>query len=254
MRILILLVVLLGGGSAVAGEWDNPREAKAAFEAGKVAYNAAKYADAAGYFAKSFKLSGNADLLFNVAQAFRLAGQDAQAIGAYKAFLRDVPSSPNRTVAENHLQLLQINTLKAPSKAELERARALREFAPADEVHELTPASEVFRSVAVAPKPVPEPVRTIPQWVPWAGAGATTVFGLSAVAAYVSAQSRLLGLETTCGRGGTCSDEQVASVTGRLRTANVLWVLAGLTAVGTGVVVVVDYQEQQQSVSIAGGF
>jgi hypothetical protein len=45
-------------------------------------------------FQKSYKLSGDAALLFDVAQAQRQAGHVKEAIIAYRAFLREKPETP----------------------------------------------------------------------------------------------------------------------------------------------------------------
>jgi tetratricopeptide (TPR) repeat protein len=85
------------------------------------------------------------------------------------------------------------------------------------------------------------PVRA---WIPWTLAGVTVALAAGAVAYGVSASNRYDSLNTSCGQTPTgCSSDQVQEVKSRALKANVLWALAGVAAVGTGVVVYVDTRD-----------
>ena len=81
--------------------------AKQAYEEALRAFNLGQWDEAIAGFQKSYKLSGDATLLFNVAQAHRQAGHVKEAIIAYKAFLREKPETPHREMIEAKLKELE---------------------------------------------------------------------------------------------------------------------------------------------------
>jgi tetratricopeptide (TPR) repeat protein len=81
--------------------------AKQAYEEALRAFNLGQWDEAVAGFQKSYKLSGDAALLFNVAQAQRQAGHVKEAIIAYKAFLRERPATPNREMIEAKIKDLE---------------------------------------------------------------------------------------------------------------------------------------------------
>ena len=81
--------------------------AKQAYEEALRAFNLGQWDEAIAGFQKSYKLSGDAALLFNVAQAQRQAGHVKEAIVAYKAFLREKPGTPRREMIEAKLKELE---------------------------------------------------------------------------------------------------------------------------------------------------
>ena len=81
--------------------------AKQAYEEALRAFNLGHWEDAVAGFERSYTLSGDAALLFNVAQAQRQAGNVKGAIVAYKAFLREKPETPHREMIEAKLRDLE---------------------------------------------------------------------------------------------------------------------------------------------------
>jgi hypothetical protein len=81
--------------------------AKQAYEEALRAFNLGQWDEAIAGFQKSYKLSGDATLLFNVAQAHRQAGHVKEAIISYKAFLRERPATPHREMIEAKLKELE---------------------------------------------------------------------------------------------------------------------------------------------------
>ena len=81
--------------------------ARQAYEEALRAFNLGQWGEAVAGFQKSYKLSGDAALLFNVAQAQRQAGHVKEAIIAYKAFLREKPETPHREMIEAKLKELE---------------------------------------------------------------------------------------------------------------------------------------------------
>lgn len=87
----------------------NPKqEAREHARRGSVAYNLGNYEEAAHYYEQAYRLVQDANLLFNIAQAYRLAGKPDKALAAYKGFLRTAaPDHGNRAVAEQHARELE---------------------------------------------------------------------------------------------------------------------------------------------------
>lgn len=81
--------------------------AKDAYEEALRAFNLGQWDEAVVGFQRSYRLSGDAALLFNIAQAQRQAGNVKEAIRAYKAFLREKPDTPQREMIEAKLKELE---------------------------------------------------------------------------------------------------------------------------------------------------
>jgi len=79
---------------------DPEAEARARFEAGRDAFLEARWDDAMSAFEDSYRLSGRAELLYNIGSAAERAGQLERARDAYGEYLRAMPEAPNRAEAE----------------------------------------------------------------------------------------------------------------------------------------------------------
>lgn len=72
----------------------------------------------------------------------------------------------------------------------------------------------------------------------------TAALAVAAVATGMSSNSRYDSLKSTCAQTPAgCTADQIGVVRSRDQTANVLWALAGVSAVGTGVTVFVNTRE-----------
>jgi hypothetical protein len=88
-------------------------------------------------------------------------------------------------------------------------------------------------------------------WYFWTAAAATVLFTGGAVAAGLSANQKYRDLETGCGVSATgCSEGEIDGVQSRATLANVLWVLAGASAVATGVTFYMDGHEAGAAVAL----
>jgi hypothetical protein len=104
----------------------------------------------------------------------------------------------------------------------------------------------------------PSPAPTSPngvlsrqRWYFWAAAGGAAAFAAGAIAAGLSAGSRFNTLQGSCGQTTAgCTDDQINSVTSRETLANVLWALAGASAVGAGVAFYIDSRETVASIAL----
>lgn len=84
---LILTVALLVGGASPASA-DDRAEARAHYEKATGAYALGRYADAAAEFEAAFVLKPDPAILYNAAQAYRLAGKKERGLELYRSYRR----------------------------------------------------------------------------------------------------------------------------------------------------------------------
>ncbi|HZS40589.1 MAG TPA: tetratricopeptide repeat protein [Polyangia bacterium] len=169
----IFAIVMTLGGRAAATDLE---DAKAHYEKGVGYYALGKYAEAAGEYEKAFELKSDPALLYNAAQAHRLAGNKERALLLYQNYLRLFDKVQNRGEVQRHVAELKraIETEKraqasppthpiSPTDEALRRARAT-ETKPAEpvkppvavakpRVEVAKPPVEVARPVVIAPPP-----------------------------------------------------------------------------------------------------
>lgn len=101
---------------AVAQSAADLNKAKAAFAAGKKAFDAGDFTEAAKNFKKSYDLSKKAALLYNVALAYQKNGDDDIALSYYRKFLKESdPADAQRPDAEQQVKELEAKLGIAPS-------------------------------------------------------------------------------------------------------------------------------------------
>ena len=120
-------------------------EAKQAYEEAARAFNLGQWDEAVAGFQKSYKLSGDAALLFNVAQAQRQAGHYREAVITYKSFLREVPETPYRENVEAKIRDLESTEAKAAADK------------PAEVPAPVSPPPVAKQALPVAPAPLAPP-------------------------------------------------------------------------------------------------
>lgn len=99
-------VALLAASPALAQD-AREQEARALFEAAQVAYGDGRFADAEGYFRRSYELSGRHVLLYNVGLSAEQARHDQAALEAYEQFIELVPDSAHVPRARNRIAALR---------------------------------------------------------------------------------------------------------------------------------------------------
>jgi tetratricopeptide (TPR) repeat protein len=92
-------------------------EAGAHYQKGVEEFGAGHYEDAIVEFKLALAAGGPPALLFNIAQAHRLAGNDREALGYYKEYLRVAPDAPNRSDVEARMTAIQ-QELDSESRAQ----------------------------------------------------------------------------------------------------------------------------------------
>jgi tetratricopeptide (TPR) repeat protein len=117
-RLAILVVAadatvgLVMPAGAVAAPVD---EARALNDKATAAFALGRFPEAAAEFEKAFELKPDPALLYNAAQAHRLAGNKERALALYQSYLRVYGQGDNRAEAEARVrELKEANTRSAP--------------------------------------------------------------------------------------------------------------------------------------------
>jgi len=112
------------------------------------------------------------------------------------------------------------------------------------------PPPATIETAPVAP-PAPENAFASKPWYFWTAAAATVAFTGGAIAAGLSANGKYNDLENGCGMTTErCADSQINEVQSRATLANVLWILAGASALATGVTFYIDERESRVSMAL----
>jgi tetratricopeptide (TPR) repeat protein len=108
VRAVVILFVLMVGGVAGAQPTDAEQErAREHFARAEKHYNLGEFEQAIEHYKKSYELSEAPELLFNIAQAHRLAGHIDEAIYFYDSYLRLKKDAANRADVEAFLKGLR---------------------------------------------------------------------------------------------------------------------------------------------------
>ena len=99
-----LLGLLVAVGAARADKLPGARQH---YERGTALYDLRRYREAAVEYEAAFEIKNDPALLFNIAQAYRLAGDYEAALRSYRAYLRRAGDAPNRAEVERHLAEVQ---------------------------------------------------------------------------------------------------------------------------------------------------
>lgn len=85
---------------------DDPSEAERYYQEGQLAYDRGDFDVAVAAWQRSYQLSNAPDLIYNVAQAHRLADHCTLALQSYRRFVELDPASPKRALAEGFIREL----------------------------------------------------------------------------------------------------------------------------------------------------
>lgn len=152
--LLFVVLASLDPGSRAA--------AKESYQTAKREYQLGNYVHAANRFSELYRETGDPILLFNAAQAWRLAGgREKEAIAAYKGYLREVPDARNASVVRAHIRQLRTASFR-PARRDKGLLEPRQQSSP--------------KVLAVEQQPSPVPKRPIyKRWWFWAGVGAVVV-------------------------------------------------------------------------------
>jgi tetratricopeptide (TPR) repeat protein len=110
----LALVAMLAAATMPVAHADNalrperiPNKARELVTKGRKAHKAGDYTAAVSAFKEAYVLAPSPGLLFNIAQAYRLAGNCDEAAWMYRRFLDTDPKGTHRRLAENHLSAVE---------------------------------------------------------------------------------------------------------------------------------------------------
>jgi tetratricopeptide (TPR) repeat protein len=78
-------------------------EVKLHYQRATRAYDLQKYQEAIDEYQKAYEISGDPPMLYNIAQAYRLADQPTEAVRYYRRFLQRMPNARNRDDVERKI-------------------------------------------------------------------------------------------------------------------------------------------------------
>jgi len=173
-RGLLLLAALLVG-SALArvapARAAGSEEARAYNDKATAAFALGRYAEAADYFEKAFELKPDPALLYNAAQAHRMAGNKERALALYQNYLRVYGAKAKRPDIESRIEELKkaiehdkevatappTNTLPIENGGPAEPSAPVVPVAPANQAPSAPPGAPAAGVAATAPVLVAQP-------------------------------------------------------------------------------------------------
>lgn len=242
-RVLMMAALLAAIGSARAYADDPlpperiPQKARELAEKGRAYHDAGEYMKAVAAFKEAYVLAPSPGLLFNIAQAYRLAGDCDDAAWMYRRFLDSNPGEASRALAEQHL-------------ASVEKC---------GHGGLLVVAPPAVAATVPAPQPAGVTVDTVPheshtkRAAMWVGVGGGLALA-SAVFFAVDASNASDKVTELYKHGGKGSDVAAEDARGQRSAtlATVLGVGGGLAVVSAGVLYAVGrHYESAQHVAIA---
>ena len=114
---LLVTLFLIAGGAGSARAAPTPQEAtqaREAFKSAQVHYDLKEYGAALEDFKTSYRMVQDPVMLFNIAQCHFFLGQNEEALGFYRNFLRRSPDALNRATVERKIQDLERKVAAAP--------------------------------------------------------------------------------------------------------------------------------------------
>jgi tetratricopeptide (TPR) repeat protein len=176
------LLVLLAPSVRAGEDRAATAQAQAHFERGLKHYRLGEFLDAAEEYKASYSAKANPELLYNIAQAYRLGNDLDKALFFYRSYLSALPEATNRGEVEQRITKLEA------SIAEQKKAAA-----PAEKQEKVEPPPTTAPVVTPAPAPpnvltatAPPPPAHTPVYKKWwlwtivgvAAAGAATGIAL----------------------------------------------------------------------------
>jgi tetratricopeptide (TPR) repeat protein len=245
LRMVLSLALLATVHAPPAYAQDDAIAAKAHFSKASRLYEIGDYRQALDEFKAAHLAKADPVFLYNIAQCHRQLGEREQAVTLYRRFLASSPNAPNRSEVQRRVAELEAELAAArpeqpptdPLPAPIVRATNTPPVPPST----WSPHPSVIAEDGKSPGTnvsVAEPAGSgsALSTLRWVGVGATLALAGGAIAAGVSASSKYDDLKNSCGNTyGGCSASQVDSVKSRALLTNVLWGLAGVAAVTTGV-------------------
>jgi tetratricopeptide (TPR) repeat protein len=106
-RLLVVAAVLAIAPAVMAQTEAQKQEAKEHYERARKLYDVGKYNEAIEEYQKVYLLADDPNMLFNIAQCYKLSDRPEEAVRFYRNFLRRSPNAPNRTLVEKLIAELE---------------------------------------------------------------------------------------------------------------------------------------------------
>jgi tetratricopeptide (TPR) repeat protein len=100
-------ILAMAGPASAAEAKSDAAVAKHHFDQGTKAFNLGEFARATTEYKAAYEAKSDPVFLYNIAQAYRLAGDLTQALFFYRSFLRNLPTTPNRREVEGRIRSLE---------------------------------------------------------------------------------------------------------------------------------------------------
>jgi tetratricopeptide (TPR) repeat protein len=161
-----------------AAQADDAADAKAHYKKATAHFAVGEFSAAAGEYEEAYKLKPDAALLFNAAQARRLAGENEKAVVLYRNYVNLYPEARNISEVKEQIAKLQ-ELIAAAQSAKTSPPTGTQEPAPAPTPPPPTtpPPAETAQA-----QPAPQPVEHTPIYKKW---WLWTIVGVVVVAAVV---------------------------------------------------------------------
>jgi tetratricopeptide (TPR) repeat protein len=243
----------LGAAESPARAQDDVATAKAHYTKATRLYEVGEYRQSLDEFKAAHLAKPDAAFLYNIAQCHRQLGDLEQAVVMYKRYLAASPEATNRPevekrIAEIEAKLATAKKMPSPPAWQSPTGAAV---APNPNVTGAKPQGSARTQAAWSPDAAPagrtppvtgavlaqsEPAGASLRGWRWVGVGATLALAGAAIGTGLSASSKYDDLKKSCGETvAGCDEGQIDAVKSRALVTNVLWSLAGVAAIGTGV-------------------
>lgn len=224
LSIAIALLLMLAGTLA-AQPSALKDQAKKDVAAGLAAQNAGRYDDAIALYKKAYDAVPHPEILFNLAQAYRLKGDADTAFGMYQRYLAVEPRG--RVAADARRWSAELEKLAAKQRADKEAAAkdaaakdaAAKDATAKDAAAREAAAQQAREAAAKQAATPPPPVRTLPPAERRDGGGSSrrtyaVIVGAAGAASLIGggvfgvlAKSKRDAARDLCGSDGVCDSE-----------------------------------------------
>ena len=170
MRSLFAVAIVV---VATAASADQVSSARQHFQKGTTLYELSKFHEAAAEYEEAYQAKPDPALLFNIGQAYRLAGESEPALRSYRSYLHKVPDAPNRAEVEGYIERLQ-KAIDAQKAAPPAAAAPVPTPAPPPATTTAPPSNQ---ALVAAPAPPAERKPLYKQWWLWTAVGVVVAGG-----------------------------------------------------------------------------
>jgi tetratricopeptide repeat protein len=155
-------VIIIAGllSAPVPGTAATSKDARRIYEEATAAFGLGRYAEAAEKYEAAFGIRPDPALLYNAAQAYRLAGNKARAIELYRNYVRLYPDGTNAEDARSHAAALK--TALEAERPPMQAARPPSATPTAPPVATAPPPTSAPPPAQTMPPPVATPMPTAP--------------------------------------------------------------------------------------------